>query len=99
VEAASCRWQRRQDNGTALRERRTIEAMNLSNAVTVAVVALVGLVGVAACHSEKENAERTAACTDRVNGVSCNACCGTENYAFQDKKCVCKGDVVAPKAK
>jgi hypothetical protein len=70
--------------------------MKLSHVVSVVFVATLGF---AACGGETENKERTAACADRTNGVSCMGCCETKNSAFTDGKCICKGEAVAPKAK
>ena len=73
---------------------RTLVAMNLSH---IASAAFVTFIGVAACGESKDsmvNAERTAACADRTNGVSCNACCETKSANFADAKCTCKGEVV-----
>jgi hypothetical protein len=70
--------------------------MKLSNVVSVVLVAIFAF---AACGGDTENKERSAACTDRTNGVSCGACCETKSSSFTEGKCVCKGEVVqkAPK--
>ena len=69
------------------------------NVSAIASVVFVSLVGIAACtDKEQENVERSAACADRTNGVSCMGCCETPNYAFTDAKCICKG-AHTPKAK
>jgi hypothetical protein len=72
------------------------------NVSSIASVVFVSILGLAACTEKSENVEnkeRTAACTDRTNGIACQGCCATANYSFAENKCVCKGEAVAPKAK
>ena len=68
--------------------------MNISSVVAVLFVTALGI---AACGNTTEvNAERTAACSDRTNGVSCDACCNTAGAAYTTV-CTCKGKLDAPK--
>lgn len=71
--------------------------LSLSSMVVVVVVSTLALVGCP--KTEEENKERTAACADRTNGISCGGCCGTKESSFATKVCICKGEVVpaAPK--
>lgn len=58
-----------------------------------ASVGFAAVVGFIACTTPVEvNAERTAACTDRTNNISCDGCCGTtENGVLVNNVCTCKG--------
>ena len=69
--------------------------MSVSSVVSVV---LATALGVAACNMSgpQVNAERTAACADRTNGVSCNSCCKTESATYTNV-CTCKGKLDAPK--
>ncbi len=52
------------------------------------------IVGIAACTpaAAEVNAERTAACTDRTNNISCDSCCKTvETGVLVANVCTCKG--------
>jgi hypothetical protein len=47
--------------------------------------------------SAEVNAERTAACADRTNNISCDSCCGTTvDGVLVNNVCTCKG-VLKPK--
>ena len=64
--------------------------MNLSSVVAVVFVSCLGI---AACtKADDTNNERTAACTDRTNGISCMGCCQTKDSSFATKVCICKGE-------
>jgi hypothetical protein len=70
--------------------------MTLSSIVSFGFAAMVGI---AACTpaTVEANAERTAACADRTNSISCDTCCKTESIAFANNVCTCKGKAVEKK--
>jgi hypothetical protein len=70
--------------------------MTTSSFVSMGFAAIVGI---AACTpaTVEPNAERTAACTDRTNSISCDSCCKTESITFANNVCTCKGKAVEKK--
>jgi len=57
-------------------------------------IGFAAIVGIAACTpaAAEINAERTAACTDRTNNISCDACCQTTiDSVLVNNVCTCKG--------
>jgi hypothetical protein len=70
--------------------------MTISSFVCVGFAALLGI---AACTpaAVENNPEKTAACTDRTNNISCASCCKTDKAALENNVCVCKGKPEAPK--
>ena len=61
---------------------------------SLASIGFAAIVGVAACTpaAAEVNAERTAACADRTNNISCDACCQTTiDSVMINNVCTCKG--------
>ncbi|MDB4933428.1 MAG: hypothetical protein JWP87_400 [Labilithrix sp.] len=69
------------------------------NIASFVVVGFAVMAGAAACTpaTVENNAERTAACADRTNNISCQTCCKTEQAAYANNVCTCKGKPEAPK--